>query len=73
MPFASSLRKRRLGIIVVVVVVGKVVSSRRGVGEATEGWSALTPLASVTAPGSVVASEPSSSDLVDVSFFVTEW
>ena len=72
-PLASSLRKRRLGIVAVVVVVGRIVSSRRGVGEASEGWSALTPLASVTAPGSVISSEPTSSDLINVSFFVTEW
>ena len=73
-PFTGSLWKRRFVLVVVVVVVaGGIVSSRREVGEATEGWSALAPLASVTAPGSVVASEPSSSDLVDVSFFVTEW
>ena len=68
-PFAHPLWERRLRIIVVVVVVaaGGVVSSRRGVGEASEGWSALTPLASVAAPGSVVSSEPTSSDLINVS------
>ena len=70
-PLASSLRKGRLGII--VVVAGRVVSSRRGVGETSEGWPALAPLASVAASASVVASETASPDLVDVGFFVTEW
>ena len=73
-PFTGSLWKGRLGLVVVVVVAaGGVVSSRRGVGEASEGWSALAPLASVTASASVVASETASPDLVDVRFFVTEW
>ena len=73
-PFASSLWERRLGLVVVVVVAaGKVVSSRRGVGEASEGWSTLAPLASVTASASIIASKTTSSDLIDVSFFVTEW
>ena len=70
-PFAHPLWERRLRII--VVVAGRVVSSRRGVGEASEGWPALAPLASVAASASVVTSEATSSDLVDVGFFVTEW
>ena len=73
-PLASSLRERRLGLVTVVVVVaGRIVSSRRGVGEASEGWPALAPLASITASASVISSEATSSDLVDVGFFVTEW
>ena len=73
-PFTGSLWKRRLGLVVAVVVAaGGIVSSRRGVGEASEGWSTLAPLASVTASASVVASETTSPDLVDVRFFVTEW
>ena len=73
-PFAGSLWKRRLGFVVVVIVAaGKVVSGRRGVGEASEGWPALAPLASVAASASVVASEATSSDLIDIRFFVTEW
>ena len=73
-PFAHPLWERRLRIIVVVVVAaGGVVSSRRGVGEASEGWSALAPLASVTASAPVISSKATSSDLVYVSFFVTEW
>ena len=74
-PFARPLWERRLRLLVVVVVAaaGGVVSSRRGVGEASEGWSTLAPLASITASAPVISSKATSSDLIYVSFFVTEW